>query len=69
MSTTVRSMGRGAGRGAGNARLGSLSSRAPALTRLGHAHPLLCLQHNLKAEPSRQSGACSPHPLSWSKQS
>lgn len=63
MSTTVRSIGMCAGRDPGNAGLWSpgmditcfappLPSRVPT--------PLLCLQHNLKAEPSCGSLACSP---------
>lgn len=50
MSTTVRSMGRACGRGSGLGTRYHLLRSAPAPRE---PHPLLCLQHHLKAEPSR----------------
>ena len=65
MSTTVRSMGMCARRDPGNAGFWSLrmdiTCFAPPLPSEVPT-PLLCLQHNLKAEPSCGSLACSPQP-------
>lgn len=57
MSTTVRSMGRACGRGSGLGTRYRLLRPAPAPR---DPHPLLCLQHHLKAEPPEVPGLLSP---------